>query len=652
MEGTSVYVLSKDTELVAAVTVAGGGRVRVQVIWSYRELRRHVERGECKIVLLDADFFEGSPRSWIEELRALEPTLVVLMATPSETAESITELAAERLVHRVMVKPATVNTTRPLLEAGISRYMQLSDVPAIRDPVQEAAPSHVAPAVNETPVPRNELLAMRQAAARNVPIRAERRKPVMRAKTYWPAWFLPIGLVVAIVAALSLGDFPLFRGSDNASAPSEPTFADPVDAEAPPEDSVVGRTEEAFLPGEPAAEAEAAPEADVPPADLPAATEAAVVPDAALASERLAADDESASAEPDPDPTALSAGAERPAEVPRESRPALMGPPSPATAAAEPPLPARVVAPPATTQSEVESLVAAAWTRVRANKLLEPLGDSAREYVARATELDPGHPDVIAIRLLLADAVAEAARAALAAGDFSGAETLAAEALRLGASDETLAALDLDLAAAREVAARRSDSELLELGVARIREDRLITPPNDNALDYLRRLRAENPDYPGLDSAWQSLGEALTGKVEASAAAEDWAAADAWLEPLTLVASPATIERFRAEIAVRRRQSEYLATPAAQGELKLLTAVDPVYPEEAQRRDIGGWVDVEFVVGTNGVPRDARVVGADPPVTFDQAALAAVSLYRYEPFELGGRAYERLGRLRIRFDLR
>jgi TonB family protein len=297
-------------------------------------------------------------------------------------------------------------------------------------------------------------------------------------------------------------------------------------------------------------------------------------------------------------------------------------------------------------------LVAAAWTRVRANKLLEPLGDSAREYVARATELDPGHPDVIAIRLLLADAVAEAARAALAAGDFSGAETLAAEALRLGASDETLAALDLDLAAAREVAARRSDSELLELGVARIREDRLITPPNDNALDYLRRLRAENPDYPGLDSAWQSLGEALTGKVEASAAAEDWAAADAWLEPLTLVASPATIERFRAEIAVRRRQSEYLATPAAQGELKLLTAVDPVYPEEAQRRDIGGWVDVEFVVGTNGVPRDARVVGADPPVTFDQAALAAVSLYRYEPFELGGRAYERLGRLRIRFDLR
>jgi TonB family protein len=651
MEGTSVYVLSKDTELVAAVTVAGGGRVRVQVIWSYRELRRHVERGECKIVLLDADFFEGSPRSWIEELCALEPMLVVLVATPSETAESITELAAERLVHRVMVKPATVNTTRPLLDAAVHRYMQLSEIPVVRDPVQaEPARNHVAPAVNEIPVPRNELLAMRQAAARNVPIRAERRKPVTRAKTYWPAWFLPIGLVVAIVAALSLGDFPLLRGSDNASAPSEPTFADPVDAEAPPEDSVVGRTEEAFLPGEPAAEA--APETDAPAANPQPEIEAPVVPDAALASERSAADDESASAEADPEPTDdLPAAVESPPERPRAG-PAVMGPPSPATAGSEPPLPARAVAAPATPQSEVESLVAAAWSRVRANKLLEPLGDSARDYVARATELDPGHPDVLAIRLLLADAVAESARAALASGDFSGAETLAAEALSLGASDETLAALDLDLAAAREVAARRSDSELLELGVARIREDRLITPPNDNALDYLRRLRAENPGYPGLDSAWQSLGEALTGKVEASAVAEDWAAADAWLEPLALVASPATIERFRAEIAVRRRQAEYLATPAAQGELKLLTAVDPVYPEEAQRRDIGGWVDVEFVVGTDGVPRQARVVGADPPVTFDQAALAAVSLYRYEPFELDGRAYERLGRLRIRFDLR
>jgi TonB family protein len=655
-EGTSVYVLSKDTELVAAVTVAASGRVRMNVIWSFRELRRHVERGECKIVFLDADFFEGSPRSWIEDLCALEPMLVVLVATPHATAEIITELVDEHLVHRLVVKPATVNTTRPVLEAAVTRHKQLTDeIAAARDKIEaargvEAVRGRVAPTVNEIPVPPNELLAMRQAAARSVPMRAERRRPLARAKTYWPAWFLPIGLVAAIVVALSLSDFG-FQGSsgENANAPPEPTFAEPVEAEAPPEDQVVGRTEEAFLPDEPApAAAPAATEADETPADPPPEPAAAVDPDAALASELLAADDEPASGEPDPEPAA----AVPPAVLERESRAVATGPPSPAPAGAEPASPAPTVASSRATPSELDGLVATAWSRVRANQLLEPPGDSARDYVARATELDPGHPDVIAIRSLLAEAVAESARTALESGDLAGAESLAAEALRLGASDETLAVLDLDLAAAREVAARRSHSELLDLGVARIREDRLIEPANDNALDYLRQLRAQNPDYPGLDSAWQSLGEALTGKIEATVAAEDWAGAEALLQPLTLVASPATIERFRAEIAVRRRQAEYLRTPAAQGELNLLTAVDPVYPEEAQRSDVSGWVDVEFVVGTDGIPRGATVVAADPPVTFDEAALAAVSLYRYEPFEHDGRAYERLGRLRIRFDLR
>jgi TonB family protein len=652
-DGTSVYVLSKDTELVAAITVAASGRVRVHVIWSFRELRRHVERGECKITLLDADFFEGGPRSWIEELCAIEPTLVVLVATPHDTAENITELVAEHLVHRVMVKPATVNATRPVLEAAVNRYMQLSDeIAAARDKV-DAARGRVAPTVNEIPVPRNELLAMRQAAARSVPIRAERRRPFARAKTYWPAWFLPIGLVVAIIVALSLGNFELGgRSGESANAPAEPSFAEPVEAEAPPEDQVVGRTEEAFLPDEP--RTEAAREADEAPADpVPEPPAAAVDRDAALASELPAADEEAVAVEPDPEPTAaVPPAVGPPAEGSRQSRAVVTGPPSPEPAAVEPPSPARTPAAAPAASSELQSLVATAWSRVRANQLLEPPGDSARDYVARATELNPGHPDVIAIRSLLAEAVAESARTALESGDLARAESLAAEALRLGASDETLAVLDLDLAAAREVAARRSHSDLLELGVARIREDRLIAPANDNALDYLRQLRAENPDYPGLGSAWQSLGEALTGKLEAAVAAEDWDGAEAWLEPLALVASPASIERFRAEVAVRQRQAEYLKTPAAQGELKLLTAVDPVYPEEARRRGIAGWVDVEFIVGTDGVPRGATVVASDPPVTFDQAALAAVSLYRYEPFEHEGRAYERLGRLRLRFDLR
>jgi protein TonB len=633
--GANIYVLSKDPELFAAIKIAAGNRVPVHVIWSFGELRRHAERGECKIVLLDADLFEGDLRSWIEELGALEPTLVMLVAAPRSAEDGLTELLSERLVYRVLTKPAEVPIARTLLDVAVSRYLLRCEEVAASVTAIDAARDAVTAAGNDVPAPRNDLLALRQAALQSAPIRVERREPVATAKTYWPAWLLPVGLVGAIGVAAFIGDFPLLepRGpiSENADVAPEPIFAEPIDVEAPPADQVVGGIEEVFLPEEPAADAETGA-AEVP-ADAPSAAPAStVVPEAALASEPPIVDDTAALAPPLAEPSAAS--------------PSAVEPP-----AAAPPAPEPATVPAATAPTELEGVLATAWSRLRENALLAPAGDSARDYVARATELAPDAPDVLAIRLLLADAVADAARAALESGDFAGAEALADEAFRLGASDETLAVLDLDLAAAREVAARRASSELLELGVARIREDRLIAPENDSALDYLRRLRAASPDHPGLDSAWQSLGEALANKVEESGAAGDWAGAEAWLEPLALVAAPTTIEPLRAEVDVGLRQAAYLATPAADGELLLLTSVAPVYPQEARRRRITGWVDVELIVGTDGIPHEARVVTADPPATFDEAALTAVSRYRYEPFERDGLAYERLARVRIPFDL-
>jgi protein TonB len=75
------------------------------------------------------------------------------------------------------------------------------------------------------------------------------------------------------------------------------------------------------------------------------------------------------------------------------------------------------------------------------------------------------------------------------------------------------------------------------------------------------------------------------------------------------------------------------------------------YPEDAQRRGIDGWAEAEFIVGADGVPRNARIVDAMPRGWFENAALTTIALYRYEPFERDGRVYERLARLRIRFNL-
>jgi len=51
------------------------------------------------------------------------------------------------------------------------------------------------------------------------------------------------------------------------------------------------------------------------------------------------------------------------------------------------------------------------------------------------------------------------------------------------------------------------------------------------------------------------------------------------------------------------------------------------------------------------VTRDVTVVDAEPVGEFEEAAIAALEQYRFEPFVLDGRTYERRLRLRMRFEL-
>jgi TonB family protein len=184
-----------------------------------------------------------------------------------------------------------------------------------------------------------------------------------------------------------------------------------------------------------------------------------------------------------------------------------------------------------------------------------------------------------------------------------------------------------------------------------MRQDRLVTPEGDSAVSYLQRLRAENPAYPGLESAWSNFGALLTERADTAIAEKNWADAESWIAWLERIAASATVEAMRAELAAGRLQEEYLATPARPGELRIRTVGEVRYPGQAERLNVDGWVETEFVVGIDGIPRNARVVDALPQGWFEEAALDTIALYRYEPFERDGRAYERLARLRVRFDL-
>ena len=83
-----------------------------------------------------------------------------------------------------------------------------------------------------------------------------------------------------------------------------------------------------------------------------------------------------------------------------------------------------------------------------------------------------------------------------------------------------------------------------------------------------------------------------------------------------------------------------------------LVRVDPQYPPKAKQRRIEGWVDIEFTIGPAGTVDNPKVIGANPPTVFEQAALRAVRRWRYNAKVVDGVAVARHGvQVRIRFEL-
>ena len=69
----------------------------------------------------------------------------------------------------------------------------------------------------------------------------------------------------------------------------------------------------------------------------------------------------------------------------------------------------------------------------------------------------------------------------------------------------------------------------------------------------------------------------------------------------------------------------------------LLDAPQPTYPRSLANQNIEGWVVVQFTITEEGTVQNSTVVTAQPAGTqFDEAALAAVGRYRFEPPMLEG----------------
>ena len=108
-------------------------------------------------------------------------------------------------------------------------------------------------------------------------------------------------------------------------------------------------------------------------------------------------------------------------------------------------------------------------------------------------------------------------------------------------------------------------------------------------------------------------------------------------------AAPA--ETTNAPVAAARQ------TPTSVRDLNRTKYVAPKYPRAAQRRNLSGWVDVVFTVGTTGLVKDVEIRDSEPGETFVAAATRAVEKWEFEPVVENGQLVEKRVGVRMMFAL-
>jgi protein TonB len=313
--------------------------------------------------------------------------------------------------------------------------------------------------------------------------------------------------------------------------------------------------------------------------------------------------------------------------------------------------------------AKVQKLAALVSDRIRDGRLVDG-DDGAKNYVQQLHEVAPSNPTTQRAIHELNNAYLRKAREATNARNNAEADRWVAEARAGGMSAAEISAFQRDLASSRQKAAQAETDRLVQATRDRTRDGRLTDPANDSANYYLTQLQSSDPTNAAFAQLSRDLSTKLLERARAAAQAGKGAAVDADLtlakhwgadqkdilavqQAQALIPKPST-----AGGGGGPRSSASGLTPAQlAATLKRVKYTPPEFPQKALSQRVSGSVTVEYVVDTNGDPRDVRVVEANPPGVFDRAAITAVKHWHYEPVVANGAPVEVPVRTAIRFEL-
>jgi TonB family protein len=285
-------------------------------------------------------------------------------------------------------------------------------------------------------------------------------------------------------------------------------------------------------------------------------------------------------------------------------------------------------------------------------RLIEPPEQNARFFIESARALAPADTAVQqATQELIARLQAEAGQA-LSAGHPDQADIWASAAGEAGAERADVAALRAEAQRLRGASKADSLAQLALLFNQRLTAGRIADPAADSAKFYLAQLVQADRDHPSTQLARTAFDNRVLEEARGAVRAQDYAGARRWLvEARAAGANPASIGAIDAALGAAQDEAQRASSYVSASSMTRTRYVSPQFPLAARQRAIDGWVDLQFVVNTDGSVGELTIVGAEPVGIFEQAALDAVRNWRYQPVMRAGQAISQRARVRLRFAM-
>jgi TonB family protein len=300
----------------------------------------------------------------------------------------------------------------------------------------------------------------------------------------------------------------------------------------------------------------------------------------------------------------------------------------------------------------VSDYLAKAADRLRRGQLVEPAQDNARFFIESARAVAPNEAQVRQAEQQLDERLVAEVRKALAAGNAETAQHWIDVAADSGVSRDDITGLTREAQRVQTNAKADAMARLTLLFNQRLTQGRVLDPPTDCAKFYLNQLVQSDATHPSTVLARQALANRTLEEARAAVRRQDFTGARRWLTEAHAAGSDeAGISAVEHDMTAALDNTKREAEVVNAGSLVLAHYAPPTFPAGALQRRLSGWVDVQFVVKSDGLVSDVIIMGAEPVGIFEQAAVDAVKKWRYKPAQRDGHAVDQRARLRMKFAL-